>query len=175
MMRQVTRIRASIVVSLWVALVCTDALAADINLSGTVVAAACTVDAGSKEQTVTFKQARAVDYPNIGDSSEWQDFALTLSSCPASTTQVTATFSGDADGDDPTKFANTQGDATGMALQIMNRAHSAEFSPLGTLSVSVDNVSRSATFPFSARLYTPTGHVTAGDFKTVVQFSFTYQ
>lgn len=174
-MQQATRIRASIAVSLWVALACMHARAADINLSGTVVASACTVDAGTKDQAVTFEQARAVDYPTIGDVSEWQDFSLTLSACPASTTQVTATFTGDADNDDPTKFANTQGDATGMALQIMSRDHTTEISPQGALAVSVDSTNHSATFPLSARLYTPTGHVTAGEFKTVVQFSFTYQ
>ncbi len=174
MINQASKIIPTITV-LWMLWHCGEALAAEINLSGTVVASACTVDAETKEQTVTFKQAHAVDYLNVGDTSEWQDFALTLSSCPASTTQVTATFTGDADNDDPTKFANTQGDATGMALQIMNRAHSTEISPLGAFSVSVDNASRSATLPLSARLYTPTGHVTAGDFNTVVQFSFTYQ
>ncbi|EJN2573315.1 type 1 fimbrial protein [Salmonella enterica] len=174
-MQQATRTRAAIVVSLWIILACTHARAADINLSGTVVASACTVDAETKDQTVMFEQARAVDYPNVSDTSEWQDFALTLSACPASTTQVTVTFTGDADNDDPTKFANTQGDATGMALQIMSRDHITEISPQGVLAVNVDSISRSATFPLSARLYTPTGYVTAGEFKAVVQFSFTYQ
>lgn len=93
-MQQATRTRAAIVVSLWIILACTHARAADINLSGTVVASACTVDAETKDQTVTFEQARAVDYPNVSDTSEWQDFALTLSACPASTTQVTVTFNG---------------------------------------------------------------------------------
>ncbi|MDI5536143.1 hypothetical protein MJM28_27460, partial [Salmonella enterica subsp. enterica serovar Montevideo] len=42
------------------------------------------------------------------------------------TTQVTALFSGDADTDDATKFANSQGSATGMALEIMTRDHQTE-------------------------------------------------
>lgn len=151
------------------------AQAANINLSGTVVAAACTVDTGTKEQTVTFQQARAVDYTRVGDSSEWQDFTLTLSACPVSTTLVTASFSGAPDDDDATKFANTQGDATGMALQIMTRDHLTEIQPSSELSVRVDSAKRSAEFPLSARMFTPTGSVTAGQFQTVVQFSFTYQ
>ncbi|HCL5074482.1 TPA: type 1 fimbrial protein [Salmonella enterica] len=160
---------------LWAASSINIVQATDINLSGTVVASACTVDIGTKEQTVTFEQARAVDYPNAGDTSEWQDFELTLSACPASTTQVTALFSGDADNDDNTKFANTLGDASGMALQIMTRDHVTGISPAGELTVSVDGNSRRAVFPLSARMYTPTGAVTAGEFRTIVQLTFTYQ
>lgn len=149
--------------------------AADIQLSGTVVASACTIDTGTKDQTVTFKQARAVNYSKVGDTSEWQDFELTLSGCPASTTQVTALFSGDADDDDLTKFANAQGSASGMALQIMTRDHLTEISPAGKLAVNVDADSHRALFPLSARMYTPTGNVTAGEFNTTVQLTFTYQ
>ena len=149
--------------------------AADINLSGTVVASACTVDTGTKEQTVTFDQARAVDYTKVGNTSEWQDFELALSGCPLSTTQVTALFSGNADNDDGTKFANAQGSATGMALQIMTRDHLKEIPPAGKLAVTIDGDSRRAVFPLSARMYTPTGLVTAGEFKTIVQLTFTYQ
>ncbi|ECE6742734.1 type 1 fimbrial protein [Salmonella enterica subsp. salamae] len=149
--------------------------AADINLSGTVVASACIVDTGTIDQTVTFEQARAVDYTRVGDTSEWQDFELTLSACPSSTSQVTALFSGDANSDDITKFANAQGSASGMALQIMTRDHQTEISPEETLAVSVDRTSRRAIFPLSARMYTPTGHVTSGEFQTTVQLTFTYQ
>ncbi|MBV8042163.1 fimbrial protein [Pluralibacter sp.] len=153
----------------------TQALATDITISGTVVASPCAVDTGTKDQTVKFEQARAVNFTNVGDASEWQDFELTLSSCPVSTTQITATFTGNADNDDPTKFANAQGDATGMALQIMTRDHLTEINPLGSLAASVDIHNHQATFPLSARMYTPTGHVTAGEFNTTVQLTFTYQ
>lgn len=149
--------------------------ATDIDISGTVVASACTVDTDTIGQTVTFEQARAVDYSRIGDISEWQDFELTLSACPLSTTQVTAQFSGDADSDDATKFANAQGSASGMALQLMTRDHQTEISPQGTLVVDVNKDSRRAVFPLSARMYTPTGRVTSGEFQTTVQFTFTYQ
>ena len=147
----------------------------EMTLSGIVVAAACTVDTQTKDQTVTFEQARAVNYRQAGNTSEWQDFELTLSACPASTTQVTATFSGNADSDDITKFANSQGDASGMALQMMTRDHLTEITPLASPAVAVDSVSRRAVFPLSARMYTPTGAVSPGEFNTVVQFDFTYQ
>lgn len=149
--------------------------ATDININGTVVASACSVDTGTVDQTVTFEQARAVDYTKVSDTSEWQDFELTLSACPLSTTQVTVQFSGDADSDDSTKFANAQGSASGMALQLMTRDHQTEISPQGTLAVVVDKNSRRAVFPLSARMYTPTGHVTSGEFQTTVQLTFTYQ
>ncbi|EBG2395036.1 type 1 fimbrial protein [Salmonella enterica subsp. enterica] len=149
--------------------------AANIDLTGTVVASPCVVDTNTREQTVTFEQARAVDYTEVGKTSEWQDFELTLSSCPVSTRQVTALFSGNADDVDTTKFANTQGSASGMALQLMTRDRQTEISPEGTLEVKVDNESHKAVFPLSARMYTPTGQVSAGEFQTIVQLTFTYQ
>lgn len=79
----------------------------EIDLSGRVVASPCTVDTGTQNQTVTFRQARAIDYQEVGDTSEWQDFSLTLSRCPVSTTRVVATFIGDADLIDTSKFANS--------------------------------------------------------------------
>ncbi|WES69611.1 fimbrial protein [Superficieibacter sp. HKU1] len=170
MMHQVFRY-IPVMACIWVAA----ASAADITLSGTVVAASCTVDTGTKEQTVRFQQARAVDYTTVGNTSEWQDVDLTLSACPLSTRQVTVSFSGDADDIDPTKFANIQGDATGMALELMSRDHLTEIPPQGQMTVDVDRTTRGAVFPLSARMYTPTGNVTAGEFKAVVQFSFTYQ
>lgn len=149
--------------------------ATDINLSGTVVASACIVDTDTVDQTVNFEQARAVDYHIVGDTSEWQDFELTLSACPISTTKVTALFSGEADRDDTTKFANVQGDASGIALQIMTRDHLTEISPEDVYQVGVDNKSHRAEFPLSARMYTATGQVTAGEFRATVQLTFTYQ
>ena len=153
---------------------CSSAQATTIDLSGTVVASACTVDAGSKNQTVRFDQARAVNFSRVGATGEWQDFSLTLSSCPSSTTRVKATLTGDSDSDDQTKFANSSGDATGMAMQIMTRDHLTEISPGAVYQVSIDS-SHNVVFPLSARMYTPTGQVTAGEFRTTVQLTFTYQ
>lgn len=147
----------------------------EIDLSGIVVASPCTVDTGTQNQTVTFRQARAIDYQEVGDTSEWQDFSLTLSRCPVSTTRVVATFIGDADLIDTSKFANSQGDAQGIALQLMTRDHNTEIAPSDEQSVNVDNATRNAIFLLSARMYTPTGQVTAGEFNTVVQVNFTYQ
>ena len=154
---------------------CSSAQATTIDLSGTVVASACTVDTGSKNQTVRFDQARAVNFSRVGATGEWQDFSLTLSSCPSSTTRVKATLTGDSDSDDQTKFANSSGDATGMAMQIMTRDHLTEISPAGSITVDVDRTTHNAQIPLAARLYTPTGTVTAGEFNTTVQFTFTYQ
>ncbi|ANO88405.1 type 1 fimbrial protein [Escherichia coli] len=165
----------TLLVTLWPLCAFHSAQAADININGTVVASACVIDTQTKDQTVRFEQARAVNYDTVGHTSEWQNFSLNLSSCPASTSSVTALFTGESDLVDQTKFANTLGDATGMALQIMTDDHITEISPNGKMTVNVDQASRKATFPLAARMYTPTGTVTAGEFHTVVQFTFTYQ
>lgn len=165
----------TLLATLWPLSAFQSAKAADINISGTVIASACVVDTQTKDQTVRFDQARATNYDTVGDTSEWKNFSLNLSSCPTSTRSVKALFTGDNDSVDQTKFANTLGDATGMALQIMTQDHTTEISPNSEITVSVDQSSRKATFPLAARMYTTTGQVTAGEFHTVVQFTFTYQ
>ena len=62
---------------------CSSAQATTIDLSGTVVASACTVDAGSKNQTVRFDQARAVNFSRVGQPENGRIFHSRFHPAPA--------------------------------------------------------------------------------------------
>lgn len=158
----------------------TRAEAADVTITGKVIAASCTVSpvlAGA--QMVDLGTLGRTQFQNASDGGGWKSFSLNLSNCPASTTQTTVTFTGTPDGTNATLFANTEPVATAaanMAVQMAKDAdHSAVLSTGSTMTVNVDTLTGTATFPLAARLYTPTGGAQAGQVSSSVLVNFTYQ
>lgn len=145
-----------------------------LNLSGTVVASPCTIDTDTVDKLVQFQSLQRMDLVTAGAGGEWQDFALQLSNCPMGTQQVTVTFLGAADDDDTTAWKNN-GTATQVALRLTNNLHSTIYSKGSTQQVNVDTLTGKATFPLSARIFTPTGNAGAGTFRSVVNLDFTWQ
>ncbi|NTY85899.1 type 1 fimbrial protein [Serratia fonticola] len=158
----------------------TEAIAADVTISGKVIAASCTVSpvlVGG--QSVDLGTLGRLAFQHPGDSGDWQPFALSLTACPAGTTKTTVTFTGVQDSVDATLFANTEPSATAashIAIQLAKDANRSEvLSDNSTMTVNIDSVSNTASFPLAARLYTPTGGVQAGKISSTVLVNFTYQ
>lgn len=154
--------------------------AADVIVSGKVIASSCTVSpvlAGGQEVNLgTLGKTR---FQNANDAGDWKSFSLNLSNCPAGTSQTKVTFTGTPDGTNATLFANTEPVATAapnMAVQMAEGAdHSVVLSTNSTMTVAVDTLTGTATFPLAARMYTPSGGVQAGNVTSSVLVNFTYQ
>ncbi|MBK5071720.1 type 1 fimbrial protein [Budviciaceae bacterium CWB-B4] len=152
--------------------------AADVNITGRVTAAACTVSpilaAG---QEVNLGSVGRTKFQNANDTGDWKSFTLNLTNCPTGTTKSTVTFNGTPDGTDNTLFANTEPSAsaaTNMAVQLAQDAdHNVILSNNSTMTVNID--AGSATFPLAARLYTPLGTAGVGQVSSSVLVNFTYQ
>ncbi|BCG10329.1 fimbrial protein [Buttiauxella agrestis] len=158
----------------------TAAKAADVTITGRVIAASCTVNpmlAGGQE--VDLGTLGRTHFQNAGDTGDWKSFSLNLTNCPAGTSQSTVTFSGTPTGTGGSLFANTEPVSTAavnMAIQMAKDAdHSAVLSNGNSMTVDVDDVARTATFPLAARLYTDVGSVGAGRVSSSVLVNFTYQ
>lgn len=154
--------------------------AADVTITGQVTAAACTVSpvlAGG--QTVDLGTLGRTGFQNAGDAGSWKSFALNLTNCPAGTTKSTVTFTGTPNSIDATLIANTEPSVTAapnIAIQMAKEAdHSAILSNSSTMTVDIDNLTSTATFPLAARLYTPSGSVGPGLVSSSVLVNFTYQ
>ena len=147
---------------------------ASLTLSGKVVASPCTVDTDTVNKTVELGSLQRRDLQTAGEGGEWQDFDLLLTNCPAGTTKVTATVSGMPDPQDATAWKNS-GTSTNMALRIASRDRSQAFAPGGSLDQNVNISTRSASFPLSARMFTPQGSATAGTFQSIMNVEFTWQ
>ncbi|EKS9201219.1 fimbrial protein [Enterobacter cloacae] len=147
---------------------------ATLTLSGNVVASPCTVDTDTESKMVDLGTIQRRDLQTAGEGGEWQDFDLLLTQCPAGTSKVTATFSGTVDTQDATAWKNS-GTSGNMALRIASRDHAIAYAPGNILEENVNISTRSATFPLSARMFTPQGNATAGTFQSVMNIEFTWQ
>lgn len=154
--------------------------AADVTITGKVIASSCTVSpvlvAGQEVNLGTLGRTK---FQFANDTGDWKSFSLNLTNCPAGTSQTTVTFTGTPDGNDATLFANTEPAATAasnMAVQMVKDAdHSAVLSTGSTMTVNVDTLTGTATFPLAARMYTPSGGAQAGNVTSSVLVNFTYQ
>lgn len=148
--------------------------AEEINVSARLVARPCTVDTDTVNKTVELIQGRASEMKTAGAGGEWTDFELLLTKCPAATVGATVTFSGTPDDDDATAFKNSA-DATGIALRLASRDRATTYQNESTMTQTIDTAAHTATFPLSARMFSPKGNPTSGQFAAAVNVSFTYQ
>jgi len=148
--------------------------AEELSFSGRILARPCTVDTGTVNKTVELGQGRASEMKTAGAGGEWADFELLLTNCPAATIGATATFSGTPDAEDGTAFKNTA-DATGIALRLASRDRATTYQNDSTMTQTIDTTTHKATFPLSARMFSPKGNPTSGQFAAAVNVSFTYQ
>ena len=145
-----------------------------IQMTGNIYANTCIIDSASRNLTVDLGQAASGDFKDVGDTGEWKDFSLSVSHCPATLALATAFFYGQADSVHPTKFANI-GSAKGLALELADRTDAIILAPEARFNAVVDPLTHTADFPMAARYYASHTPVSAGEFSSVVQFTFTYQ
>ena len=157
-----------------------DAQAVDFTISGKVVATPCSVETNlASGKSIDLGTLGRTRFQAAGNAGDWQDFVLNLTGCPIGTSQVTTTFTGTPDSNDATLFANTEPAvtaATNIAIQMAQAGNTRSvLSNNSSMTINVDNTTRSAVFPLAARMYTPTGGTQAGLVSGTVLISFTYQ
>ncbi|RTN76490.1 type 1 fimbrial protein [Enterobacter asburiae] len=144
---------------------------ATINILGRITAPPCTVDTDTINQTV-FLGKTFVNELAAGSGSVWTPFTLTLSKCPVNWENATVTLTGNSASDN--KYFANSGSAQGVVLQISDTGHTKSYGNGATITELID-VNRNVTFQLDARMFNPSGVVTAGDFNAVVEVDFTYQ
>ncbi|WP_146198231.1 fimbrial protein [Enterobacter sp. CGMCC 5087] len=85
-----------------------------INITGQVIAAACTTGVGSTYNIDLGQEISAATLNSAGAASTYVSQDIVLSDCPAGTTSVTATFDGTKDSGNDTMYAN----ATGVRIPL---------------------------------------------------------
>lgn len=148
--------------------------ASNINVSGQVVASPCIVDIGTVNQMVNFGKLQLRDFSVPGSATDWIPIPLNLSACPASTSKVTANFSGTASDDDNELYANT-GTARNIAIHLADTTRTQKLGTGSRLTVTVEPASRTATLPLASRLLSVNGMSEGGIISGAVQVNFTYK
>ncbi|KFK93157.1 hypothetical protein IV04_05405 [Serratia sp. Ag1] len=150
-----------------------------VNITGKVIASPCTLDTANSTLSVDLGdiQATALGTAGTYGGSE-KFFNLVLNNCPATTSKVTATFSGTPYDADNNFFANS-GTATGVGIKIKTFAEPYTGTTVrptsSTWTVAVNAATKSATLAFATKAYTATGNATPGSINSVMQVAFTYQ
>lgn len=145
-----------------------------MNIDGKVVASPCTVDTDTVNKLVEFGSLQRMDLVPAGAGGDWKDFSLLVKNCPAGTNQVTVKYLGVPDTQDSSAWMNS-GSATNVALRVTNADHSVTLSQGNTQQIAINTSTKSATFPLSAKIFTPLGNAGAGTFAAVINLEFTWQ
>ncbi|MGY2798950.1 major type 1 subunit fimbrin (pilin) [Ewingella americana] len=102
-----------------------------INFTGNVTAATCTIDTGSKNQTVALGTVGTTDFPSAGSTSGNGQITMVLSACPAGATQASVSFGGPADPSNGNLLKlDSTATATGVAIALFEDDGSTSI-PLG--------------------------------------------
>ncbi|EEE2001758.1 TPA: type 1 fimbrial protein [Salmonella enterica] len=145
-----------------------------IDINGTVIASPCVVNGGQDSLSVPLgDNIQADSLSTAGSTTDWANFTLALTACPASTSSFSVAFSGTPDDSDSVKYANT-GTATNLNLELTTQDGATVLSN-GT---SIDNVAIPASHAYDLLLRTRAvskGSVMPGTILGQVQATFTYQ
>ncbi|VXD06033.1 conserved exported hypothetical protein [Enterobacterales bacterium 8AC] len=150
-----------------------------VNITGKVIASPCSLDTANSDLAIDLGNIKvaSMKVPGTYGGTE-RLFNLVLKNCPSNTSRVVATFSGVADEDDATLFANT-GSAKGVGIKVKTRDEPYSATTVrpdqSTWVLPVESATKSANLAFASRVYTTTGNVTTGTISAVMQVTFTYQ
>lgn len=153
-------------------------LAADgtVNFKGIITDKSCTVDTGSKDQTVDLGKVATTAFTAKGDTAGAKSFVIKLTTCPEDVTENGATvrFDGAAKGGDPSILALDDASvATDVGIQIKDNANKVvklyENSSVYTLVKGDNNLN------FTARYIATADKVGAGAANSSAQFTIIYQ
>lgn len=153
----------------------------NLELTGTIVAQACSVDISSLDQSIDLGQFSVNDFPTVGTTSKFKPFNINLKGCSRGIVGTKVWFSGAADNDNPallalsdTSLGEASMMATGVGVELLND----EQDPLPI------NNSSSAVYPLKAGRNTLTFYiryrstrpqVTSGNATAVMYFDLEYQ
>ncbi|ASM03914.1 MULTISPECIES: fimbrial protein [Serratia] len=152
------------------AVISSSAFAADgvINFTGKIIDNACVVN---PTLNVQMGDVAAATFKNVGDESDYKEFALQLKDCPANLKAAKVTLDGAVDDKDAKLFKLKDGGAAGLALRI-NGPDKEHLLP-GTASADIPLNEGDNSVPFFVA-YRSTDKVTAGDANATIQFSVLY-
>lgn len=146
-----------------------------LNITGTVIATGCTVDAASIAAPVALGDLQASAFTAVGDISEKKDITINLTECPVTQSGVMMTATGATDATN-SELLGLSGDsvATGLGIALYNKGGA--LIPMNSASVAapIDAETGVATINLEAAAMATSASVTGGDFTATTNFTLTY-
>ncbi len=148
---------------------------ASISVTGTVSASTCTVSPDSQSKEINLGNISARQFQRAGDGSPEQIFILNLEKCSPTLSNVTVTFNGDADTQNPDLLAigSGAGAANGIAVAIYDQKRT--LIPLNTASASYAlQPDQTVALKFYARYLSTKDTVISGNATATTTFVLNY-
>ncbi|ATG15403.1 type 1 fimbrial protein [Providencia alcalifaciens] len=141
-----------------------------LYFNGSIKASPCQI-----EQTDYIIDLKTINIANIRDNlrSPWVNFNVSLKNCPTSSRQSIMTLTGTPDPTNPTYFIN-RGTATHVALDLTTGNSHTQVKNGTQITTPINQQTHSVQIPFSARVAGLNNGMTAGTFRSHVEFTFTY-
>ncbi|MDH2898240.1 fimbrial protein [Rahnella variigena] len=145
-----------------------------LNVTGSLVATTCSVDAGSTTD-VAFDTLSATSFAAVGAISEKKDIVLNLTACPVSQTGVMFTANGASDATNNQLLAlGSDSVATGLGIAIYNKG--GDLIPMHSASAAapINAETGVATINLEAAAMSTAEAVTGGAFNATTTFVLSY-
>lgn len=144
-----------------------------LNITGNIVASPCQISSDSVTKAIDLGQnIQASTLQAAGNYTNWVNFSINLTACPAGTTKAIMTMHGTADTANPSNMYQNTGTAQNVAVQLQSQASD----PLGDgKSISGNIASNAYSYLLQARAFTQNGSVTPGTISAVVTATIVYQ
>lgn len=148
---------------------------ASISVTGTVSASTCTVSPDSESKEVKLGNVSSRQFQKAGDGSPVQMFTLNLEKCSPTADNVTVTFNGEQDAQNPDLLAieSGEGNASGIAVALYDATRA--LVPLNTASTSYAlQPDQTVALKFYARYLSTKDVVTSGNATATTTFVLNY-
>lgn len=155
-----------------------------INFTGTVTADTCTVSVNDQTNpTLNLGTVNAADLATAGQTGPATNFTLNLTSCPATVTAASVTFTGSADSAMDSAFKNeATGDtaAANVGVELFDASQAqvkpdAAYDATSYLKPNADKTVVSAAIPFTARMVAVADNAAAGALVSHADYTISYQ
>lgn len=150
-----------------------------INVTGKILANTCTLDAAGSDLSPTLAPISERDLRGKGTVAGQKTINIALKDCGADAGNVEIKAQGDVAEDDEYAFKNAAatGATTGVGLYFYQTDGTTRFKADGSVIETVTSLTPSAnnTLEFSAAYVSTAEAPSAGDFKTQVNLTLTYQ
>lgn len=143
-----------------------------VFFSGTTDITATACEVNTYDTSVNLGTSYTQRFAGTGSTSSPTEFSINLI-CSSTSLTPSITFSGTADSNVSSVFANDSGTATGVGIQLLYG--STAITPDTTLSLGKPASTLATDYDFKAQLYQTTSAVTAGSVDTTVNFTLEYE
>ena len=142
-----------------------------VSVTGNILASPCKIDTDNLNQTIKLGVLVSSDLQKPGSAGPEKKFQIKFYDCPAGTSQVNLTFSGNPDNDEPLSSYKNDGSASNIFVRLMTQ-NNEPAGPGQVISGMVD-ADNAVNFDLSAQAVSK-GEVIAGSIMAAATFTVTY-